>query len=79
LPTNVAFDFDESTVGGLAEHDDDSVSGKVELDFKPNDDVLLYGSISRGTKSAGFNVGFLDQNGIFATNTPRRFRSARRR
>ena len=69
LPTNVAFDFDESTVGGLAEHDDDSVSGKVELDFKPNDDVLLYGSISRGTKSAGFNVGFLDQNGIFATNT----------
>ena len=62
LPTNVAFDFDESTVGDLAKHDDDSVSGKVELDFKPNDDLLLYGSISRGTKSAGFNVGFLDQN-----------------
>ena len=38
------------------------MSGKLELDFKPNDDVLLYGSISRGTKSAGFNVGFLDQN-----------------
>jgi iron complex outermembrane receptor protein len=65
----IAFDFDKSTVGDLAEHDEDSWSGKLELDFKPNDDVLLYGSISRGTKPAGFNVGFLDQNGIFATNT----------
>jgi len=65
----VAFDFDQNSVGDLAEHDDDSWSGKLELDFKPNDDVLLYGSISRGTKPAGFNVGFLDQNGIFATNT----------
>src|SRR5688572_3953814 len=69
LPTNVAFDFDKGTVGDLAEHDDDSWSGKLELDFKPNDDVLLYGSISRGTKPAGFNVGFLDQNEIFASNT----------
>jgi iron complex outermembrane receptor protein len=65
----VAFDFDKNSQGDLAEHDDDSWSGKVELDFKPNDDLLLYGSVSRGTKPAGFNVGFLDQNGIFATNT----------
>ncbi len=69
LPTNVAFDFDQASVGDLAEHDDNSVSGKVELDFKPNDDMLLYASVSRGTKSAGFNVGFLDQNLIFASNT----------
>jgi iron complex outermembrane receptor protein len=65
----VAFDFDKNSQGDLAEHDDDSWSGKLELDFKPNDDLLLYGSVSRGTKPAGFNVGFLDQNGIFATNT----------
>jgi iron complex outermembrane receptor protein len=65
----VAFDFDKASVGNLAEHDDDSVSGKVELDFKPNDDLLLYASVSRGTKPAGFNVGFLDQNLIFASNT----------
>jgi iron complex outermembrane recepter protein len=69
LPTNVAFDFDQASVGDLAEHDDDSWSGKIELDFKPNDDLLLYGSVSRGTKPAGFNVGFLDQNEIFASNT----------
>jgi iron complex outermembrane receptor protein len=65
--TNVAFAFGESSVGDLAKHDDDSVSGKVELDWKPTDDVLLYGSVSRGTKAAGFNVGFLD-NFLFASN-----------
>lgn len=69
LPTDVAFDFDESTVGELAEHDDDTLSGKVQLDWKPADNVLVYGSISRGTKSAGFNVGFLDETLLFASNT----------
>ena len=69
LPTNVAFDFDTGTVGGLAEQDNDSFSGKVELDWRPNDDLLIYGSLSQGTKSAGFNVGFLDENLIFASNT----------
>jgi iron complex outermembrane receptor protein len=69
LPTNVAFDFSPATVGDLAREKDDSVSGKLELDFKPHDDLLVYGSVSRGTKSAGFNVGFLDQTQIFAANT----------
>ena len=69
LPTNVAFDFDTTTVGSLAEHDDDLFSGKVQLDWKPNDDLLIYGSISQGTKSAGFNVGFLDETFLFASNT----------
>ncbi len=69
LPTNVAFDFDQASVGDLAEHDEDSWSGKLELDFKPSDDLLLYASVSRGTKPAGFNVGFLDQTFIFASNT----------
>jgi iron complex outermembrane receptor protein len=68
--SDVAFDFDQDTVGDLAKHDDDSVSGKIELDWKPSDDVLVYGSISRGTKSAGFNVGFLDSTLTFASNTP---------
>ena len=42
-----------ASVGDLAEHDDDSVNGQLGLDFKPTDDVLLYGAIARGTKSAG--------------------------
>jgi iron complex outermembrane receptor protein len=29
--------------------------GKVTLDYRPNDDVLLYGTISTGFKSGGFN------------------------
>ncbi len=69
LPTNVAFDFDMRTVGDLAVHDEDTFSGKVELDWRPSDDLLVYASISRGVKSPGFNVGFLDSNFIFASNT----------
>ena len=69
LPTDVAFDFDEASVGGRAMHDEDSFSGKLELDWRPNDDVLVYGSVSRGVKSAGFNVGFLDGNFVFASNS----------
>lgn len=69
LPTNVAFDFDTTTVGDLAKHDNDSFNGKLQLDWKPNDDLLVYGSISQGTKSAGFNVGFLDETFLFASNT----------
>lgn len=66
----LAFDFSQQSVGDLAQHDNDSVSGKLELDWRPNDNLLLYGSVSQGTKSAGFNVGFLDQTFLFASNTP---------
>jgi iron complex outermembrane recepter protein len=68
--SDVAFDFGPGSVGGLATQDHDSVSGKLELDWRPNDNLLLFGSISQGTKSAGFNVGFLDQTFLFASNTP---------
>ena len=33
-------------------------SGKLAAEFKPTDDVLIYGSISRGYKSGGFFGGF---------------------
>ncbi len=69
LPTNVAFDFDEASVGSAAEHDKSNVTGKIELDYRPNDDWLWYASFSRGVKSAGFNTGFLDQTLLFASNT----------
>lgn len=34
------------------------LSGKIEIDYKPRPNVLFYASISRGTKSGGFNNGF---------------------
>jgi iron complex outermembrane receptor protein len=65
----VAFDFSPETVGGLARHDDDTINGRLGLDWKPSEDVLIYGAVARGTKSAGFNVGFLDETLLFASNT----------
>jgi iron complex outermembrane receptor protein len=64
------FLFNKSTVGNLAKHDKSSFSGKAELDWRPTEDLLIYASFSRGTKSAGFNTGFLDETFIFAGNTP---------
>src|SRR5688572_793043 len=55
FPPNPIIDFREETVGDLAIHDDDYVTPHVELDWHPNDDWLVYGSWSRGVKSAGFN------------------------
>jgi iron complex outermembrane receptor protein len=55
FPPNPIIDFRRDTVGDLALHDDDNVSGHVELDWHPSEHWLVYGSWSRGIKSAGFN------------------------
>jgi iron complex outermembrane recepter protein len=55
-PPLVAYDFSEATVGNLAKQSVGMISGKAELDFRPVDDVLIYGSISRGVKGPGFNT-----------------------
>jgi len=34
-------------------------SGKIQLNVKPNSDTLVYASLSRGTKTGGFNNPFL--------------------
>ena len=60
--------FTESSVGSLAVLDTDMWTGKLELDWKVNDDLLLYGSYSRGQKSPGFNSGFIDVTLVFANN-----------
>lgn len=39
---------------------DTSVSGNIELNYRPNDNLMLYGSIRRGLKAAGFNNGLVD-------------------
>lgn len=60
--------FNKSTVGSLAEQSDDYITGRLQVNWQANDDLLLYGSYSRGKKSAGFNNGFLDTTQIFGDN-----------
>ena len=54
--------------------DESEWTGTAVLAFKPNSDLLLYGSYSRGYKAGGFN---LDRSAlgqpIFAPNDPRQF------
>ena len=60
--------FNQTTVGSLAKQSEDYVTGKLQLNWAATDDVLLYGSYSRGKKSAGFNNGFLDTTQVFGDN-----------
>ena len=55
---NTMFAYDEDI-------SNDNVTGKLELDWRPADGVLLYGSVALGVKSAGFNTGLLDETGLF--------------
>ena len=55
-----------SPVGSTVTPDDadqsfDDFTARVQLDFRPNDDLLWYGSYNRGSKSGGFT---------FSTGTP---------
>ena len=51
--------------------DNDNISGKAGLNYRPNDDMLFYASFSRGFKSGGFNGGFLDYtDGVVPDDTP---------
>ncbi|MEJ8567019.1 TonB-dependent receptor [Wenzhouxiangellaceae bacterium CH-27] len=40
-------------------YDDDLYSWRLQLDYEPADGVLVYASVSQGTKAGGFNNGFL--------------------
>lgn len=42
---------------------EDNVSGKAGLDFRLNDNVLLYAGFSAGFKSGGFNGSYIDTPG----------------
>ncbi len=39
--------------------DDTAFTGRVSLDWKPRDNLLLYGSVAKGYKGGGFNGGFV--------------------
>ena len=51
---------------------DSLLSWKLEVDYRPSDDVLLFASVSRGTKAGGFNNGFLSPAAVAdpATSIP---------
>lgn len=42
-------------------HSDDGWSARLQLDFTPTDDLLLYASVNRGYKSFSYNAGFAGQ------------------
>ena len=55
-PPLLIYDFSTATVGALATAKANLWSGKFQLDYKPNDNALVYASISRGAKGPGFNT-----------------------
>ncbi|MDH4167507.1 MAG: TonB-dependent receptor [Gammaproteobacteria bacterium] len=66
-PVTIIFNQNEvSPTGGSitpadAKNSFDGVTARVQLDWKPSDDLLLYGSFNRGSKSGGYT---------FSTGTP---------
>ena len=51
--------FTDATANGLNRLNKNLWSGKIELDYKPSGDTLIYASVSRGVKAPGFNNGFV--------------------
>ena len=56
VPPLLVYDFSQATVGDLATKKENMWSGKVQLDYRPVDNTLLYVSASRGVKGPGFNT-----------------------
>ena len=42
-------------------HGETGASGRLSIDWRPNDDTLLYASINRGYKAFNYNAGFVGQ------------------
>jgi iron complex outermembrane recepter protein len=71
--TDTWLDFTDANpaVGNLNELDTDNISGKIGLDFKPTDDLLIFANVAKGFKSGGFNGGFLDfTDGVVESDVP---------
>ena len=58
---NEVFPVGSTSLPGDATHSFDGVTARVQLDWKPTDDLLLYVSFNRGSKSGGYT---------FSTGTP---------
>ena len=61
-PALLISNFSSATVGDLAKEDNTYWSGKAEMDYILSHDALLYASISRGVKGAGFNANEFGAN-----------------
>lgn len=71
--TDTYLDFTSSNpaVGGLNKINNNNLSGKIGLDYHPDEDVLVFFNVSKGFKSGGFNGGFLDfTDGIVEADVP---------
>jgi len=71
--TNFYFDFTDQNpaAADLTTIDDSNVSGQIGIDYKLNDDTLLFFHVSNGFKSGGFNGGFLDfTDGVSEADVP---------
>jgi len=66
-PPLLVYDFSAATVGGLAYEEKTDWSGKIQLDYVIDKASMLYASISRGIKSAGFNANAGATTSIAAT------------
>ncbi|MEY4376497.1 MAG: hypothetical protein RJB26_1047, partial [Pseudomonadota bacterium] len=65
-PADIVYDYTASNpaVGSAAHLNDNLWSGKLGLDYQPNENSLVYVSVSRGVKAGGYNTnlnGFPDQ------------------
>lgn len=73
VPDYNVFPFTGGTTANLTPYRDSRTDNLVtyrgELDWKPIEDFLVYGSISKGTKSAGWNAA-IDGSGLIGFSTP---------
>lgn len=51
--------FTREAFGDLTEQADTSLSGNVQVDYRPQDNLLVYAAFRRGLKAAGFNNGLV--------------------
>ncbi|KAA1194320.1 TonB-dependent receptor [Pseudohalioglobus sediminis] len=62
-------DREQETFNRRLKDDWSNVSGRMVLDYTPNDDILLYASIANGYKAGGFNLGPVQPDGSFDEET----------
>ncbi|MEP2650986.1 MAG: TonB-dependent receptor, partial [Paraglaciecola sp.] len=71
LPEDDADYFPDSWFAYQGDISNNNVSGKIGLDYRPSDDILIFTNYALGFKSGGFNGGFLDlTDGISPESTP---------
>jgi iron complex outermembrane recepter protein len=67
IPGFTVFEFTPESAGDLTEASLDDFNFRAELDWRPTDTTLIYGSIAQGTKAPGFNFA-IDGTGILGSS-----------